>query len=55
MELLADPGLLKHPEIYFNAARLDRSFALDTADYVRVSHPRVHPIAAPVPQRPAPG
>src|SRR5437016_5379433 len=25
LELVADPGLLEHEEIYFNAARLDRS------------------------------
>src|SRR5687767_12122271 len=25
LELVVDPGLLEHPEIYFNAARLDRS------------------------------
>ncbi|WP_078900373.1 YbaK/EbsC family protein [Streptomyces sp. SBT349] len=33
LELIVDPGLLEHPEIYFNAARLDRSLALDTRDY----------------------
>jgi Ala-tRNA(Pro) deacylase len=53
LELVVDPDLLKHPEIYFNAARLDRSLALDTADYVRLSDPRVHPIAVPV--TPVPG
>jgi Ala-tRNA(Pro) deacylase len=44
LELIVDPGLLKHPEIYFNAARLDRSLALDTEDYVRLAEPRILPI-----------
>jgi Ala-tRNA(Pro) deacylase len=44
LELVVDPGLLVHPEIYFNAARLDRSLALETQDYVRVAQPRVEPI-----------
>jgi Ala-tRNA(Pro) deacylase len=44
LELIVDPGLLKHPEIYFNAARLDRSLALDTQDYVRLAEPRILPI-----------
>jgi Ala-tRNA(Pro) deacylase len=46
LELVVDPGLLTHHEIYFNAARLDRSLALDTQDYLRLSTPRIHPIAA---------
>ena len=46
LELVVDPGLLQHAEIYFNAARLDRSLALDTKDYVRLADPRVVPIAA---------
>ncbi|MFI5912194.1 YbaK/EbsC family protein [Dactylosporangium sp. NPDC051541] len=46
LTLLADPALFKHPELYFNAARLDRSFALNTEDYTRLADPRVEPIAA---------
>jgi Ala-tRNA(Pro) deacylase len=46
LELIADPGLLAHPRIFFNAARLDRSVALDTGDYVALARPRVEPIAA---------
>jgi Ala-tRNA(Pro) deacylase len=46
LELIADPALLAAPELYFNAARLDRSIALDTKDYQRVAGPRVEPIAA---------
>jgi Ala-tRNA(Pro) deacylase len=45
LHLVVDPALLKHPEIYFNAGRLDRSLALSTADYVRLAEPTVTPIA----------
>ncbi|MFI1913810.1 YbaK/EbsC family protein [Nocardia sp. NPDC020380] len=45
LELIADPALLRAPELYFNAARLDRSIALATDDYVRVAQPRIAPIA----------
>jgi Ala-tRNA(Pro) deacylase len=47
LELIADPGLLAHGRIYFNAARLDRSMALDTEDYVAIARPRVERIAQP--------
>jgi Ala-tRNA(Pro) deacylase len=46
LELVVDPGLLDHPEIFFNAARLDRSLALRTKDYLRLTEPRVVPIAS---------
>jgi Ala-tRNA(Pro) deacylase len=46
LELVVDPSLLAHDEIFFNAARLDRSMALATEDYVRVAKPRVAPIVA---------
>jgi Ala-tRNA(Pro) deacylase len=46
LELVVDPGLLEHPEIYFNAARLDRSLALSTADYRRIAQPRIERVAA---------
>ncbi|BBA95345.1 hypothetical protein RVR_169 [Actinacidiphila reveromycinica] len=46
LELVVDPGLLDHDEIFFNAARLDRSLALSTKDYVRIAAPRQEPIAA---------
>ena len=46
LELVVDPVLLDQPEIFFNAARLDRSMALDTKDYVRVAAPTIEPIAA---------
>lgn len=41
MELLVDPTLLEQTDIFFNAAALDRSIALDSADYVRLARPRV--------------
>ncbi len=45
MELIADPSLLKNDEIYFNAARLDRSMALKTGDYTALAKPRLERIA----------
>jgi Ala-tRNA(Pro) deacylase len=45
LELIVDPSLLTDAEIFFNAARLDRSMALATADFVAVAKPRVEPIA----------
>ena len=45
LSLIVDPDLLIHDEIYFNAARLDRSMALNTQDYITLSHPRIEPIA----------
>ena len=46
LELIADPALLAHPELFFNAARLDRSIALASEDYVRLAAPRVEAITA---------
>jgi len=45
LELVVDPALLENEEIYFNAARLDRSMALKTSDYKALSKPRVERIA----------
>src|SRR5688572_3605450 len=45
LELIVDPRVLEHAELYFNAARLDRSMALRTADYVAAASPRVERIA----------
>lgn len=44
LELIVDPALLTLPELFFNAARLDRSLALATQDYLRVAEPRVEHI-----------
>jgi Ala-tRNA(Pro) deacylase len=46
LELIVDPELLAHDTIYFNAARLDRSLALATADYTAIAKPLVEAIAA---------
>ena len=45
MELIVDPELLKNNEIFFNAARLDRSMALKTSDYITLAKPRLEHIA----------
>ena len=45
MDLVVDPSLLENDEIYFNAARLDRSMALKTKAYVALSKPRLERIA----------
>ena len=41
LELVVDPSLLENDELYFNAARLDRSMVLKTNDYVAVAKPRL--------------
>jgi Ala-tRNA(Pro) deacylase len=41
LEVIVDPALLENEEIYFNAARLDRSMVLRTSDYVKVARPRL--------------
>src|SRR6266700_5823545 len=41
LEVVVDPSLLENDEIYFNAARLDRSMALATSDYVTIARPRL--------------
>lgn len=45
LELIVDPSLLENEEIFFNAARLDRSMALKTSDYVSLAKPRLEKIA----------
>ena len=44
LELIVDASLLEHETIYFNAARLDRSIALRTSDYVAIASPKVEAI-----------
>lgn len=41
LELVVDPSLLENDEIYFNAARLDRSMVLKTSDYFEIARPRI--------------
>jgi len=45
LELMVDPKLLENEELFFNAARLDRSMALNTEDYKKLSEPRLEDIA----------
>lgn len=45
LELVVDPSLLENDEMYFNAARLDRSMVLRTREYVDVARPRIGRIA----------
>ena len=40
LELIVDPSLLEHAELFFNAARLDRSMALKSSDYAALAKPR---------------
>lgn len=45
LELIVDPSLLENDELYFNAARLDRSIILKTRDYLVLAKPRLERIA----------
>ena len=45
LELIVDPSLLENDELYFNAARLDRSLVLKTSDYVALAKPKLGRIA----------
>ena len=45
LELMVDPSLLENDDIYFNAARLDRSMILKASDYVNLVKPRLEHIA----------
>jgi len=47
LELIVDPSLLENDELYFNAARLDRSVVLNTRDYLALAKPRIERIAEP--------
>ena len=44
--LIADPAITRYEELFFNAARLDRSMALRTSDYMALAKPRLERIAA---------
>jgi Ala-tRNA(Pro) deacylase len=46
LKLIVDKGLLAHEEIFFNAARLDRSVALHMEDYLTLALPMGEHIAA---------
>jgi Ala-tRNA(Pro) deacylase len=46
LELIVDPQIKQFDELFFNAARLDLSVALNAEDYVRLATPRFEPIVA---------
>lgn len=45
LEPIVDPSVLENDELYFNAARLDRSMVLATSDYLALAKPRMERIA----------
>lgn len=45
LELIVDPSLLDNEDLYFNAARLDRSMVLKASDYRELVKPRLERIA----------
>jgi Ala-tRNA(Pro) deacylase len=47
LEVVADPDLFEHEEIFFNTGRLDESVALRTECYRTLVAPRVARVAAP--------
>jgi Ala-tRNA(Pro) deacylase len=53
IRLIMDPELLQYPEVFFNAARLDRTIALKTDDYRAIAQPEVEPIIQDLPGRDA--
>ncbi|WP_328707361.1 YbaK/EbsC family protein, partial [Streptomyces mexicanus] len=54
LDLVVDSGLLRHDDIYCNAARLDPSLALPAPAPPAPARPRPPPVAAPPPPGPAP-
>jgi Ala-tRNA(Pro) deacylase len=46
LTLIADPSITTQEEMFFNAARLDRSMALRMSDYIALAKPRIERIAA---------
>jgi Ala-tRNA(Pro) deacylase len=53
LELVVDPAVLENEELYFNAARLDRSLVLKTRDYAALATPRLERIADGSARRPS--
>ncbi|HTZ45093.1 MAG TPA: YbaK/EbsC family protein [Jatrophihabitans sp.] len=46
LDVVMDPSLLRHSEVFFNAARLDRTIALATDDYCAIARPRIESITS---------
>jgi Ala-tRNA(Pro) deacylase len=49
LEVIADPGILEQRQMFFNAARLDRSLAMSVDDFMQVSRPQLAVIADRLP------
>ena len=49
LHVVADPDLLEHDELYFNAGRLDLSVALNSEDYVAISNSQISSVAQRMP------
>jgi Ala-tRNA(Pro) deacylase len=45
LEVVADPSLFGQEQLYFNAARLDRSFGICPDDLLQAANPRLANIA----------
>ena len=45
LELVVDPKIFANSEMFFNAARLDRSLCLATEDYKAIAAPRIAQVA----------
>src|SRR5215467_10678869 len=41
LELIVDPAVLQNQQLYFNAARLDCSVVMASADYAKLTRPRL--------------
>jgi Ala-tRNA(Pro) deacylase len=52
LELIVDPSLKDNENIYFNAARLDRSVELRTSNYLEITKPRFERIVQEQVQNP---
>lgn len=45
LDLIADPSLLGQDQLYFNAARMDRSLEISADDFLQVAKPRLAKVA----------
>jgi Ala-tRNA(Pro) deacylase len=45
LDLIADPSLFGQEQLYFNAARLDRSFGISPDDFLHAARPRLAKVA----------
>jgi Ala-tRNA(Pro) deacylase len=45
LEVIADPSILEQEQLYFNAARLDRSLGISACDFMYAARPRLAKVA----------